>query len=256
MAKNGSFLGSGHQVKLSPHETRLGLDEVFRQAEEELRCQERSDSFGRGWGGRGPTSNSEARRDFEISGISEVKVLQAKPPLPPSVPATPPAPEPNLNRPPFDSRYDSRQPRPQGGKGQGGRARTPSPNPGPGRGRPDQPGSPRSGSGGKGPNFGKGAVWTNPPAAKGGKGPNFGKGGAGFQRPSSQLRGRPSPSRERPCFCCGAPDHWARECPNKWCQNCLEEGHTSQECPKAPLTDRGHGPPRARDNTPPRPVNS
>ena len=253
MAKNGSFLGSGHQVKLTPHETKLGLDEVFRQAEEELRCQEKSDNLGRGWGGRGSSSTPDSRRDFDISAVSEVKAHDSRPPLPPSAPMPSRlAPEPTPIRPPsFDSRYDSRASRPQGGKGQGARARTPSPGPGPGRNNQDRPQSPRKGSGGKGWG-GKGSSWTNPPAAngKGGKGQDTGKGGASPRRSDSQPRS--SPSRERPCYCCGADDHWARDCPIKWCQNCQGDGHVSRDCPKPPAADRGRGAPRSRDATPPR----
>ena len=80
MARNGSLLAGGHQVKITPQEAKLSLDEVFRHAEDELRCQEKSDTFGRIWSGRGPVQNYEARREFDVSGVSEIKIQDTKAP--------------------------------------------------------------------------------------------------------------------------------------------------------------------------------
>eukprot|EP01045_Picozoa_sp_COSAG04_P047627 COSAG04_NODE_17873_length_457_cov_0.673184_1_plen_111_part_10 len=44
-------------------------------------------------------------------------------------------------------------------------------------------------------------------------GPHFGNGGGYGAAP--QFVGRaPAASVDKPCFNCGAPDHWARECPH------------------------------------------
>jgi hypothetical protein len=186
----------------------------------------------------------------------EVKAHDAKSTPPPSAPVAPrPNPGTTPSQPSFDSRYDSHQPRSQGGKGQGARTRTPSPSPGTGRGDRGRPTSPRRGPGGKGSGGGKGSAWNNSPGAKGGKGQDKGKGGPGQPPSFSQSRGSVSPSHQRPCYCCGGEDHWARECPNRWCQFCLKLGHTTRECTKAPA-DQGQGAPRTRDTTPPRQASS
>jgi hypothetical protein len=281
MARNGSLLSNGECIKITTHETKLALDDVFRHAEDELRCQERSDNLGRAWGGRGLSSNSEARRDFEAE-ISEVKIQDPKLSSQPTPPTLRPTPEPMAQQPSFDSRYDTHASRGQkGGKGNGTRARTPSPardvsgqatsprrNQAKGGGKGSQPSwssppawtQPQMGKGGSAawlqPPAGKGGppIWSSPPAAKGGKSQGHGKGSAEPRRSSSQeptaRAGFKSPSREHPCACCGAPDHWARDCPNKWCEFCHKEGHTSRECTKTQAGARSGS--RVRDRTPPR----
>ena len=246
MARNGSLLAGGHQVKITPQEAKLSLDEVFRHAEDELRCQEKSDTFGRFWGGRGPVQNSEARRDFDVSGVSEIKIQDTKAPT--SGMAARPSPEASSTSPSnFDSRYEHRASRdPQPVKGSGARPRIPSPTP---YGR-DHPPSPR---GVQGKGKGKGPASIGQSSPKGGKGQGYGK--AGGRRSSSEgsaSRIGYSPSRERPCACCGAADHWARECPNKWCENCNVGGHSSRECTRGQPEGKAQDAPRPREATPPR----
>jgi hypothetical protein len=248
MAKNGSLLGGklggGHPVKLTPQESKLGLEEIFRQAEDELRCQEKSDILGRGWGGRGSTPNPEARRDDTV-GVSEVKALEAKGSTSSTAPR--PAVEPPA-APNYDSRYDHRVSRePQRVKGSG--PRTPSP----AQHGSDRPESPRSNQG-KGS---KGQTAKGQGGPKGGKGQSYGKGYD--RRPSSEASGSRtgySPSRQRPCACCGSPDHWARECPNKWCETCGAEGHSSRECTSDQTRSGTQPEPRIREVTPPLPGGS
>jgi hypothetical protein len=222
MMRNGASLSGGQTVKITPHETKLRLEEVFRHAENELRCQEKSDSYGRTWGGRG--APSPWTEGFDGLSVSEVKAQEARPAQPPSAPA-----QKGTSQPPASGSKAG------GSKGSEGKGETPPRYRGrsPGRGRDDRRPSPspaRYGTKGSGK----------------GKGNEGNKGGSGGQHwrtssPHSEWRRGATPPRSprggQPpvgdaCRTCGGTDHWASTCPRSRCYECQQLGHLARDCPR------------------------
>jgi hypothetical protein len=212
MMRNGATLQGGNTVKITPHETKLGLEEVFRHAENELRCQERSDSYGRSWGGRGVPAHQEDHwaGGLDNFSVSEVKSQEARPAQPQKTVSQPAEGGAKAGPPKGPEGPQDRQSRHRGGS--------------PGKGREGRR-SPSPGQKGKG--FGKGA-------GKGG--PDFRPARSPTPHPAANREQTPprsprsGPSVDQPCSQCGATDHWSRECPGKKCYECGKTGHLARYC--------------------------
>jgi len=256
MLRNCSSLNGGHLVRLSVQEHRFSLDEIFRQIENELRCQEKSDSLGRNWGARGTSQPLDQPREdslqiFEVKTQESAHLPKAMPaPSSPAVPMNLKGPETKKpssgapenrghprerdsgSRTPTSSPARSEEPRTSrdSGKGTGHSHRSASTHGKGGRGPP---------SGGKGVDSGKG------------KGKGNGGGGPGWSRQASR-----SPSRDNPCARCGEPDHWVRDCPNNlWCAYCKVGTHKFQNCWYKPQAHQGgEQPQNPNQPRPPTPV--
>jgi hypothetical protein len=238
MLRNNSSLGTGHTVRLTVHEYRYNLEEIFRHVENELRCQEKSDSLGRGWGGKITVPTPDPRKD-ETSHIFEVKMQDKRPmsqpaqPSPVPVPKTPETPsvfpEEVVRGRPRDRTEPSREPTPSPARSEGTRSGRGT---GKGEGNYNRTAS-SHGKGGRGP----------PPGGKGSAPAGKGKGN---NRSDSARQASRSPSRQNPCANCGAPDHWRRDCTNgTWCTWCRSNTHTYADC-----RSRGRGGPPRGDRAP------
>ena len=241
MLRNNSSLAGGHQVRLTVHEFRFSLEEIFRHVENELRCQEKSDNLGRGWGGRPAPPTFDFKKD-EPSQIFEVKIQDSRAPAQNFAPKAPQAPknsEAAEKSAPQENGSDRGRPRERTGAD---RAPTPSParsdggarysgQPGQGKGKGNERSASSHGKGGRGtPTSGKG--WT----------PGKGKGGG---QPGAGRQASRSPSRENPCANCGAPGHWHRDCPNgTWCCFCGTGTHTFGDCYSKSRAGDPYGPDR------------
>jgi Zinc knuckle len=225
MMRNGATLIGGSVVRITPHEVKLSLDDLFRSVENELRCQERSDSYGRSWGGPSestPTTVQEVRS-------SEVR---------PKAPEAPPV---ESGETPGKGSTSS-----SGGVGKGKSKGGRSPSPGTdgsqrgsfegymfprgkGRGKDGAPSSPKGGPRG---DYREGRYVTPYRSSR--------------DRSATPVRAR-SPSKEHPCVICGEADHWVRDCPHRakqLCYSCRDVGHIAKFCPKGEGAKRAGTPPR------------
>ena len=228
MLRNNSSLAGGHVVKLTVHEYRFSLEEIFRHVENELKCQEKSDNLGRSWGGKSTTPNFDSRKE-EASQIFEVKIQDKRSPVQPARPATPPASKNSAltetSTPLSEGGPERGRPRERNGADRG-------PTPSPARSDRDaryggQPGKGKGNNHHSAPSQGKGGRGT----PSGGKGSSPGGKGKGGGRPENPRQASRSPSRENPCANCGASDHWWRNCPNgTWCAFCNSQSHAYAEC--------------------------
>jgi hypothetical protein len=88
LMKNGSTLLTGHKPQFTQVQAKLTLDELFQRVETELRCQQQSDSLGRGYNGwqnqpRENRSRSMDRRGY-VREVKEEEKTKSRSRTPPS----------------------------------------------------------------------------------------------------------------------------------------------------------------------------
>ena len=216
LAMNGRSLANGLTQRISVVEDKMSLDDLFEWVENELKCQERSDSYGRSWTGwQEDTGRGERREATAVQSLSQVRTL-----LPPRL----------LSQPSLRVVVSTGRPRlepmlpPV-------RVRTAAVVPGSTmidlQVAGTAPPSPRGKGGGKG---GKGASGRPRTPSPGDRRE------AATSSSSNGSAGRPrTPSPRRECHLCGDPKHSARHCPQfseSQCFLCNKKGHWKAECPQ------------------------
>lgn len=185
----------------------MRIEEVFEWVETELKCRERSDLYGRAYGGwqGGPSERRNPRAAREVTATEGPRPPKAKVAVDQKGASRTSSPARSDGSQQSTPRRDNRRWEPRG--------RTPSPS----RGRSSNAQTPtssrtgdeRSGKGtGKGQ--GKGQGGSSPPSPRA-----LGKGSEG-PHPGFQTQGRRNSaegSRPRTCFVCGSPDHLCQRCP-------------------------------------------